>query len=137
MSNVLEVPFVPIVIRLELAGLGDPKIWQDPEKPLPFRCTDEVMNAWGTRLRLRSLVAMGHNERRIGAAIGITREKVTAIVNGQVTEVTVRLAKDAAGSVGGVVGQGPADPDAHAEGVLPPGSREGCPAELVLPAGAR
>ena len=102
MSNVLAVSFADPVttaesqrIPLELAGLGDPQIWQVPERPLPFRCTDEVMNAWGTRLRLRSLVAMGHNERRIGEAIGISREKVTAIVNGQVTEIRVELARNA------------------------------------------
>jgi hypothetical protein len=100
MSNVLAVSFADPAaetrrIPLELAGLADPEIWQVPERPLPFRCTGEVMNAWGTRLRLRSLVAMGHNERRIGVAIGISREKVTAIVNGQVTEIRVELARNA------------------------------------------
>jgi hypothetical protein len=102
MDNVLEVTFTSVAsseekqIRLELAGLGNPHIWQTPEAPLPLRMdASGVMNAWGTRLRLRSLVAMGHNERRIGGALGVSRGRVTAIVNGSVTEVPVRLARDA------------------------------------------
>ena len=100
MDNVLEVSFGPLDpdvlrIRLELAGLGDPKLYETV-RPEPFRrLPSGVMNAWGTRLRLRSLIAMGHNERRIGAALGVSRARVTAIVNGQVTEVSVRLARDA------------------------------------------
>jgi hypothetical protein len=94
MSNVLEAEFVPINVKrvqLELDGIG--RQWQIVQ-PLPFRCTDEVINAWGTRLRLRSLTAMGHNTRRMGDALGISQQMVTAIVNGLAIEVPVELAKD-------------------------------------------
>jgi hypothetical protein len=95
MSNVLEVAFAPVDVervRLELAGAGVE--WLAVE-PLPFR-TDlgGGMNAWGTRLRLRSLVAMGHGAIRIGIALGISHQKVTAIIYGEVIEVPVVLARD-------------------------------------------
>jgi hypothetical protein len=99
MTNVLAVMFAPADdpetrrIQIELAGLGDPRFLRTVV-PLPFRCTDEVINAWGTRIRLRSLIAMGHNERRLGIALGVTREKVTTVANGQVIEVPAELARD-------------------------------------------
>ena len=62
--------------------------------PLPFRTKAEVINAWGTRLRLRSLIAMGHNERRMGGALGLSQQRVTSIVNGYVTEIATDLARD-------------------------------------------
>jgi hypothetical protein len=85
MRNVLEVEFAPI----DAADVN-----AIPYVPLPFRCTDEVMNAWGARLRIRSLIAMGHSQRRIGIALGVSRKRVTDIVNGLVIEVPVELARD-------------------------------------------
>ena len=59
-----------------------------------FGTKDKVLNAWGTRLRLRSLIAMGHNERRMGGALGVSQQRVTSIINGYVTEVPTKLAGD-------------------------------------------
>jgi hypothetical protein len=94
MSNVLEVEFGPVkLLRVheELAGLAEPPVTY---VPLPLRCADDVINAWGTRLRLRSLIAMGHNTRRMGGALDLSQQKVVAIVNGLVIEIPVTLARD-------------------------------------------
>jgi hypothetical protein len=85
MSNVLEVEFAAI----DMAA-----IYAEPYVPEPFRIKDKVLNAWGTRLRLRSLIAMGHNERRMGGALGVSQQRVTSIINGYVTEVPTELARD-------------------------------------------
>jgi len=98
MDNILEVSFTPVPtgaereILLQLAGFGPEPV---TVTPLPMsRPLGAAMNAWGTRLRLRSLVALGFNELRIGVALGVTRERVTTVVNGTVTEVPVMLARD-------------------------------------------
>ena len=66
-----------------------------------------MINAWGTRLRLRSLIAMGHNTRRMGEALDLSQQKVTAIVNGLVIEIPVDPGQGCGLALGGVVGHVP------------------------------
>ena len=70
MSNVLEVNFGEDFVYPEL----------HVDVPLPFRTKATVINAWGTRLRLRSLIAMGHNERRMGGALGVSRSALRVLL---------------------------------------------------------
>ena len=104
---------------------------------MPFRTKAEVINAWGTRLRLRSLIAMGHNERRMGGALGVSQQRVTSIVNGYVTEVPTELARDVVRLWNAWWDLVPPTRTDGGEADLSAGARQGGEVGLVLPARAR
>ncbi len=53
--------------------------------------TPQLVDAAGTRLRLRALAAIGHSDRRIGRALGVPAWFVTKIMSGKTRMVTPGL----------------------------------------------
>jgi len=53
------------------------------------------VDAGGTRLRLRALVALGHSSGRIARALGVHRATVCVLLNGQAATVSEELRGDA------------------------------------------
>ncbi len=57
--------------------------------------TPPLVDAIGTRLRLRALVAMGHSQARIARALGQPDWIISRVINGVIREVSPDLRADA------------------------------------------